>query len=233
MNAPEFPPLLSGRTTAGADPFAAAVAEARSGCDAGQVLHDLSDGNLHAAVVFAPDVTLGRAAVMLPLCAVAFQNALGALGPSELPVHLDWAGGFVVNGAFCGGLRATASTSDLDVVPDWLVIGISVPFVDDGAGGDAPDRTTLYAEGCGGLMPGALLESWARHMLTWLHRWEEDGEAPLHREWSGLAYGLGQERRMGDETGTFLGLDETLGMLFKSGGKTRLIPLVTLLQETP
>ena len=60
----------------------------------------------------------------LPACAVGFQNALGALAPPEVAVHLDWAGGVRVNGAHCGRLRAAADTRDPLAVPGWLVVGL-------------------------------------------------------------------------------------------------------------
>ena len=100
MNAPSFPPLFSGLAVESqVDPFDKACAEAARGCDAGLVVHDLGANLLRAALVFAPDVELVDAMAMLPLCGVGFQNALGALGPPEVAVHLEWAGGLRINGA--------------------------------------------------------------------------------------------------------------------------------------
>jgi BirA family biotin operon repressor/biotin-[acetyl-CoA-carboxylase] ligase len=84
MITPSFPPLFTGRDANGNDPFALACATAEAGCDAGLVIYDLAPNTLRAAIVFAPDVSLARAAVMLPICGVGFQNALGALAPPEV-----------------------------------------------------------------------------------------------------------------------------------------------------
>lgn len=231
--APQFPPLLSGMHAAGQDPFVAACAAARDGCDAGLILYD-TDPDLSAAIVFAPEVPLARSMAMLPLCGVGLQNALGALAPPELPVHLGWDGTVYVNGGRCGRLRAAASSVDPAEVPDWLVVGVFLRFrPEHDVAGETPEDTALFNEGCGDLLPGDLLESWARHTLTWIHRWEDDGMAPLHREWSGLAHGLGGDWTHAGESGTFLGLDEDLGMLFKQGGTTRALPLTDLLEEAP
>ncbi|SNR62022.1 biotin/lipoate--protein ligase family protein [Puniceibacterium sediminis] len=228
--APQFPPLLSGLNAAGHDPFAAACQAAQQGCDAGLILYDLS-GDLRAALICAPEVPLAQAMAMLPLCGVGLQNALGALAPPEVPVHLDWDGVIRVNGGRCGAFRAAASTADPAAIPDWLVIGFTLRFLittdDQGA---TPDETALHGEGCGDLSPQDLLESWARHTLTWIHRWEEEGMSPLHREWSGLVHGLGQPVSQSGMDGTFLGVDEQLGMLLKSDGTTHLIPLTALLE---
>ncbi|MDU8912431.1 biotin/lipoate--protein ligase family protein [Aestuariicoccus sp. MJ-SS9] len=229
--APTFPPLMQGRLAGAQPPFEAALRAAREGCDAGLILYDPGPAALEAAIVLAPEVPLAEAMTMLPLCGVSLQNALGALGPSELAVQLGWFGEIVVNGASAGRLRAAASTADPAAQPDWLVVGLSLDFVPEGDGGDTPDRTALYAEGCGDLTPEQVLESWSRHLLTGIHRWEDEGIAALHRDYSGLVHGLGDPMRHGGESGTFLGLDERLGLLFKTAGGTRLLPLTQLLEE--
>ncbi|MFZ5961964.1 DUF4444 domain-containing protein [Thalassococcus sp. BH17M4-6] len=229
--APQFPPLLQGRHTAGQVPFIAACAAARDGCDAGLILYDAS-ADLAAAMVLAPEVPLAKAAAMLPLAEVGLQNALGALAPPELPVQMDWTGGIRVNAGLCGHFRIAAAPTDPDRVPDWLVVGFDLRFLPGpDAPGSTPDTTALYAEGCGDLAPADLLEAWARHTLAWLHRWEEEGMAPLHREWSGIVIGIGQPITVAGARGTFLGLDEHLGLLLKTQGTTRAIPLHALLED--
>ena len=230
-----FPPLMSGLAVDGAeDPFDAARRQAVLGCDAGVVAHALAPDRLRAAIVFAPEITLAKAMVMLPLCGVSFQNALGALAPPEVAVHLEWSGGLRVNGARCGRLRVAASGGDPAAVPDWLVVGLDLPLwpASDNPG-ETPDDTALYAEGCADVEAPRLLESWARHTLNWLARWEDAGNAPLHAEWRGLAHGIGEPAEQHGCAGSFLGVDEDFGMLLRDAkGDTQLIPLTTLL-ETP
>lgn len=162
---------------------------------------------------------------MLPACSIGFQNALGAVAPPEVGVHLEWDGGIRLNGALCGRLTPRASDSDPAVVPGWLVIGLHLqlwPASDDP--GETPDETALYAEGCADVDPVQLLESWARHTLVWINRWADDGVKPLHGELQGLMHGLGQD--------DFLGLDEAFGQLRRTGETTTLIPLTTLLEPS-
>ena len=109
MSAPQFPPLLSGLAVTGAiHPFDTACAMAIEGCDAGLIVHNITADRLMAALVMAPEVPLEDAMAMLPACGVGFQNALGALAPPEVAVHLDWDGGLRINGASCGRLRVAA-----------------------------------------------------------------------------------------------------------------------------
>ena len=84
-----FPPLFSGTTTQGEDPMRFACAQARAGCEAGLVAYDLRADVMRAALVFAPEVALREAAIMLPVCGIGFQVALGGLAAPGIPVRLD------------------------------------------------------------------------------------------------------------------------------------------------
>jgi len=229
MSEPRFPPLFSGQNAQGADPFSLAVDLAKAGCDAGLVIYDLAPDRLRAGMVFAPEVTLSEAAVMLPLCGVGLQNAIGALGPPEVGVHLGWDGTVYVNGGRCGALRMAASGTP-EVEPDWLIVELTLslwPESDDM--GLTPDQTALYAEGCAEIDAVALLEAWVRHTLVGINTWLDSGTAQLHREWQGLAHGLEGEVTFAGQTGTFIGLDDRLGLLLKTGDKTMLVPLTETL----
>ncbi|MCR9255222.1 MAG: DUF4444 domain-containing protein [Alphaproteobacteria bacterium] len=229
---PSFPPLMSGHPVEGAaDPFDKARALAALGCDAGTVAYNIGQNSLKAAIVFGPEVPLANAMAMLPLCGVGFQNALGALGPPEVAVHLAWDGRILVNGAFCGRLRVAASTVDPAEVPDWLVVGLELPlWPDSDRPGETPDQTAIYAEGCAEVDPTGLLESWARHTLVGINRWADEGGKPLHNEWRPLAWQMGEDVVQAGHKGTFLGVDENFGMLLRDAEETRLIPLTALLE---
>ena len=231
--APAFPPLLHGEAVP-RDAFRAACLRAAEGCDAGLVTHAITHDRLAAALVLAPEVPLADAVAMLPLCGVGFQSALGALAPPEVAVHLEWDGTVRVNGARCGGLRMASDTADTDAMPGWLVVGLDLALwpEDDAAPGLAPDRTSLFAEGCGEVDPVHLLEAWARHSLLWIDRWETDGPRALHAEWAGLAYGMGETAERDARRGTFTGVDQRFGMLLRDdGGQTHVLPLTTLVER--
>jgi biotin-(acetyl-CoA carboxylase) ligase len=228
---PVFPPLLTGRAVPG-DPRRDAIAAARDGAEPGLLLYRAPSEDLEAAVVLAPDVPLRDAAQMLPLAGVALQNALGALGPPELPVELEWNGHVRVNGARTGRLRAAVSDRDPDAVPDWMVVGLTLRFVPEaGDGGETPDETALYAEGCGDLAPLDLLESWARHLLVWIHLWEEDGPRALHRDYGALLHGRGATVSALGQSGDHMGLDERLGLLLRGPDGPALLPLTDLMEQ--
>ena len=226
---PALPPLLTGARAP--RPFEAAQERAREGAEAGLLLWDSGDA-LEAALVLVPEVPLADAMAMLPVAGIALQNALGALGPPELPVHLEWEGGVRVNGARCGEARLAVSGREPDAVPDWLVLGLAVPFRwGRDAPGETPSETVLLEEGCGELGPVALLEAWARHLMLWISRWTDEGPAPVHSEWTALSWEKGRTIELRGRVGTFLGLDERLGALVR-GETTALVPLTELLDPT-
>lgn len=232
MTAVALPPLLHGEPTVDDLPFALACRRAAEGCDAGLVVYALRPDILRAAIVFAPEVPLRAAAIMMPVCGVGFQNALGALAPPEVAVHLDWNGNIRVNGAVAGRLQMAAAPHAPDQVPDWLVVGLEIAFwPKDEDTGLTPDVTALFAEGCADVEAPALLEAWTRHTLVWINRWLDDGARPLHTEWSGLAHGLNDPAQFGDTAGDFVGVDENFGMILKSEDGTTIIPLTELLTE--
>jgi biotin-(acetyl-CoA carboxylase) ligase len=227
-----FPPMMWGEEAPG-DAFDHAQMKAITGCDAGLISYALGASHMQAALVFAPEVPLNQAMTMLPLCGVGFQNALGALAPPEVAVHLDWQGKLRINGAKCGRFRVMASDTTADEVPDWLIVGFELPLLPQSdRPGDTPDETSLFAEGCADVSPDLLVESWARHTMNWLTRWEEDGPRSLHTEWRGMAHGIGEETRFGPHKGTFMGVDEHFGMLLREGETTQLCPLHLLLETT-
>lgn len=223
MSGLEFPPLLTGLAVA-SDPFLAAC-EAAADADPGTVFYAPDEAVMRAAIVLAPETPLAEAISVSFAVSLGLNDALGALAPPEVAVHLEWPDRFRVNGALCGGLRAAASVSDPAVEPDWLVIGIEVPVLslDQQDPGATPDETCLHDEGCGEIAAAALIEAWARHMMNWLHIYLTDGFEPLHREWLVKAHGR--------EEGAFLGLDEFGGQILKDGDGTRILPLTQMLER--
>lgn len=189
MQYPQLPPLLSLKPLApGEDPFASATGalKAETG-EAGDFYWSQRLDRIEVAVVLEPDTAVAESLMMLPLAMVAFGDALGAIGPPVLAVHFRWPDAVDVNGGFVGGFRlAMAEVARDEDIPEWLVIGFSIAVQMDLAD-DAPGRkvneTTLYDEGCGDITVDQLTESFARHFLTWMHRWEEEGFEPIRLAW--------------------------------------------------
>ncbi|NNE82255.1 MAG: DUF4444 domain-containing protein [Silicimonas sp.] len=227
----DFPPLLTGVAVAG-DPFAAALASVASDVNPGHVFYGLDDTSFDTAIILAPEEPLAMAVRASFAITLGLNDALGALAPPEVAVHLVWPDGIKVNGALCGQLRVVSDTSDPLAEPDWMVIGLKVPVLgQDTDPGGTPDQTSLHDEGCGDVTAPALIEAWGRHMMNWLHIYLTDGFHPLHREWSAKGDGFGGQITY-PAAGTFVGLDENGGLILKDDADTRILPLTDMV-STP
>ncbi|GAB4226144.1 MAG: hypothetical protein Kow0032_03220 [Methyloligellaceae bacterium] len=235
---PTFPPLLHGEGIAGAGSiFAEAcrrAAEGRAG--AGDVFWGRDTALLEVAIVLEPDVGMETAVQMLPVAMVAIGDSLGALTPPQVGVTFIWPDTVCINGAPAGQFRAAISpAADAGGIPDWMVIALELRHrrgPGDPEPGETPDITWLAEEGGGELTRSQIIESFARHFLTWLHNWNEDGFKPVHASWLYRAEHRDQKVTLehGGETvsGDFLGLDDSGNLLLKdSAGETRALHLTS------
>ncbi|RAI00207.1 hypothetical protein DLJ53_21105 [Acuticoccus sediminis] len=228
-DAPLFPPLLSGEAV-GTDPFAAAVERAAAGVRPGTILYRETEGALSAAIVLAPELPLADAVGVVFALQLALVDSLGALGPPELAVHLVWPDRARLNGAVGPVWRAAASHDDPDAEPDWLVVAVDIPLYTPGdRPGDTPERTTLAEEGFEPIGGRAILESLSRHMLVWINRFVDDGFAAIGPTWTAACDDVGGEIAA-PVAGRMLGIDERGGLLVSCDGRTRTLPLTTMLQ---
>lgn len=230
---PSFPPMFRGEALrADMDPFAKAISSAMRGIDPGLIVWSEDTTSARAALVLAPEEPLERAMAMLFAAALGLSDAMGALAPPEVAVHFVWPDRVKINGALCGHLQATASTTKPDEEPNWLVVGFEIPLlpVRDNEPGATPDQTTLAEEGCGEITAAELIGSWSRHTLVWINRYVDDGMAPLHGAWRDKCDTLGEVIEA-PTSGVFMGLDELGGMLLKNGSGTHCYPLTQILES--
>lgn len=209
MNAPVFPPLITGHQVA-ADQLPMDIA--RSGAATGQfgagdlIWSDARDA-MRLALVLEPDVPRVRCAEMLYLAMVAFGDAAGAVIPAEIPVTYSWPNLLRLNGGRVGRVDLVLAPGAPDTPPDWMIVAVSVTL---GSAlydpGQQPDVTTFYDEGCGMITAVDLIDSAARHLVASIHDWQHDGFRPIHDHWwarcdprAPLSPGL---------TGRLIGLDE-------------------------
>jgi biotin-(acetyl-CoA carboxylase) ligase len=203
---------------AGDDTVARACASAAAGAEPGTLVWAPRRDRLDCAVVLSPDRSLIWTRPVLLVGMLGLAGALGGLGPPRTRVTFGWPDRVEVNGAVAGGARfAAPSAGDAAGVPAWAVVGVALDVLgdpDDDAPGRHPDRTTLLVEGFGELDPGLLLESFARHFLSWMGRWQEDGFVSVRDAW--LWY-------YAAEAGQAVSLDEagTLTLVAPDGTETR------------
>ncbi|MDI9246414.1 biotin/lipoate--protein ligase family protein [Marinobacter sp. CHS3-4] len=227
IETPSFPPLLSGEVVPNnMDPFEKAVSRAIAGVDSGTVFYSEAGDTLRAALVLAPETPLEEAIQAVYVAQIGLAESLGALAPPEVAVHFLWPDRIKVNGAVCGRVRFAADVSDANEEPNWLVVGIEVPFIPQGDDpGANPNETCLLEEGCSDISPMALLESWSKHTLLWLTYFLDEGFERLHKEWRPRCDTLGEPVKQ-PKPGVFVGLDEKGRMLLRDGPMTETISLI-------
>lgn len=228
---PTFPPLLEGHAIPGTqEAFAEACVRAGTGeLGAGSVVWSKNVSQIDMAIVLEPDVPLETAVQMMPLAMVAIGDCLGALTPPQVGVTFTWPGDIRVNGGLAGHIRAAASGKrDASSVPDWMVLGLWLRHMHEDREpepGEVPDRTWLSEEGCAELTRTDFIESYARHFLTWLNDWNDEGFRSIHGSWMFRA-----EERDGEISveaggrtisGVMQGLDDNGNLLVSVDGKTQ------------
>ncbi len=229
---PRFPPIYrSYAITADLDPFERAVEMAEKGTEAGTLLWSARQDVYECAVVLAPEFGLEESLPVILVAALGLGDALGALVPPVVAVTFGWPDRVEINGGAVGRLRVIlAETPNPTAVPDWLVIGFDL--ANSGRwrdkAGDGRHATTLQEEGCQiDLLD--LLESFSRHFLAWINRWQSDGVQPVQQAWMSRTLEVGKpvaievDGRM--RRGTFKGLTERCGLELVDQGRHQVIPL--------
>jgi BirA family biotin operon repressor/biotin-[acetyl-CoA-carboxylase] ligase len=243
---PQFPPIYRAVSIARGSAFAHAVNMAsEGGAEAGTLVWTRRRDRLDCAVVLEPDQALGASLPVAYVALLGMADALGALGPPNIPVTFGWPDRIEVNGAAVGGVRLVAAESRgaADAVPDWaipdwLVLGVSIQvhgYPDDDSPGLRADRTALHEEGFGEVEALPLLESFSRHFLAWMNTWQDDGFDRVRDAWLARASDFDGEitLRVGgeDRTGIFTGIDGAGALLLGAQDGVSRVALGEALRE--
>jgi hypothetical protein len=165
------------------------------------------------AVVLEPEEALktARRAIYAGLAALA--DALAVHAPPERPINFDWPDAVRVDGGLVGGGRlAWPPGADENEPPAWLVFGAMIRIVALGAEepGLRPLSAALEEEGFDDLGSGALVESFARHLMVAIDAWQESGFGEVAKSY--LA-------RLAPESGVRRDIDDNGDLLVRRLGK--------------
>ncbi|MCP4185370.1 MAG: hypothetical protein GY761_19015 [Hyphomicrobiales bacterium] len=182
----DLPPLLN--AISAQKPFDAAVSQVRHRmAGAGDLFWSHNQNNVDIAIVLEPEVSSIRALEMVPLAMVALSDCLAVLLPPQVAVQFRDSRSIVVNGGIVGELTtAMAKTNSENDIPDWLVLSLTTGLnraESDDEPGFNPDFTTLDEEGWEMVSQNEFTETFARHFLSWLAAWNDDGFCTIARAW--------------------------------------------------
>lgn len=229
---PSFPPLLTGHPTALTENPAEIAADkvAAGTAAAGDLFWSPAENRLKFALVLEPEVTAERCYEMVYVAMTAFGDAAGALMPPEVAVTYNWPSSLLVNEGEVGFVDIQISANENDAgIPDWLVLSMDIElrpeeFLTDP--GKSYHRTSFWEEGCGHISRTELLDSIARHFLTWLHNWEEEGFRAIYNQWTQRLNARKDITLVYDGeklTGDFIDLEETGNAFFRIDDKTTVL----------
>ncbi|WP_333821834.1 biotin/lipoate--protein ligase family protein [Pinisolibacter sp.] len=240
-SAPILPPVLTGHPAPpDVDPLRVALEGAASGrLGAGDLVWSRSTDVAAAAIVLEPDVPWRDVLEIVPVMLLAVGDALGSIGPPDLPLMVRWPETLTANGGAVGRVTidATAPTG-LDDIPDHAVVGFSVTLELPEHLRDAPGHevgvTALHEEGCGDVVSDALIGATARHFLSWLDEWRHGGFARLKPALAGRLLDVGGPQARVDLGGAMcegriLGFDDRGGARIETAGGIREISLARAL----
>ena len=153
--------------------------------------------------------------------AVALADALAVHAPPEKPITFDWPDAVRVDGGLVGGVRLEwPMGADEDAPPPWLVFGAMIRTVAMGEQepGLRPLSSALEDEGFSELGSGKLVESFARHLMTAIDAWQEDGFGEVAKDYLPGSPPAGREGK-----GIRREIDENGDLLEKRMGKTDIV----------
>jgi biotin-(acetyl-CoA carboxylase) ligase len=165
------------------------------------------------ALVLEPDEPLRTARRAHYAGMAALADALAALAPPEKPIEIVWPDAIWVDGGLVGGGRlGTPPVADENAPPPWLVFGASIRTVAMGVAepGLLPLSAALEDEGFDiGL--GKLVEKFARHFMTAIDAWQQDGFDHVARSYL---------MRLKPERGVTFAIDQNGDLLCRRDGRT-------------
>lgn len=135
---------------------------------------------LEFAVVLEPEEPLLGARRAFYAGMTALADAVSAYAPPEKPIRFEWPDAIRLDGALIGGGRlGWPPECPDDAVPDWLVFAgmVTASLSRLGDPGLFPDATSLEEEDVEN--GGAVIESFARHLMLVFRGWADDGFAAV------------------------------------------------------
>jgi biotin-(acetyl-CoA carboxylase) ligase len=160
------------------------------------------------AVVLEPDEALASARRAFFAGMNALGDAISSHCPPEREVSFDWPDAVRFDGGLLGGARlGWPEDCAEDEIPSWLVFGVMLRAADMAHVEEvqAASGVAMLSEGFEMIDTDAIVESFARHLMTAFDQWRERGFEAIARDYlSRLALGKAGQTRGIDVNGDLL-----------------------------
>ncbi len=205
---------------------------ARDGADDGTLLWVPAAEALDCALILHPEDAVERELLVMYVAMLGMTEALGIVMPPMTEVTYTWPNQIDANFARVGAIEIDLPPEFVaGSVPDWLILYVKVAI------GPLPPETWVEKAGVTSLRdevladhtPSDLLETFARHFLSWSYRWHDDGFDPVRAMWLIHAPSLGKEIDIDvagvQLRGVFSTIDDDGALVLESDGTTRRVEL--------
>lgn len=181
-------------------------------------------GNLYLSLILRPECPAAEAAQLAFVACLGVGGMLGAFAVPLTPMTYKWPNDVLLGGRKVAGVLLEAESKGDGL--DFLIAGVGVNLASAPKDARYP-ATDLRSEAENPVSPEQALEGFARHFLTWVSRWTNDGFAPVREAWRARAAHLGKEIevRLPNETltGVFADLGANGELLLDTAGGRRIV----------
>jgi BirA family transcriptional regulator, biotin operon repressor / biotin---[acetyl-CoA-carboxylase] ligase len=182
-------------------------------------------GNLYLSLVLRPDCPPVAASQLGFVAALGAGGGLAEVLPPMIDLRYKWPNDILLNRRKVAGILLETESAAADRL-DWLVLGIGINVAERPPDAAFP-ATSLREEGDLESTVEGVLEAFARHFLSWVNRWLDDGFAPVRAAWRKSAIGIGEEIRVrlpnAELEGVFEDIDQDGALLLRESGTVRRI----------
>lgn len=182
-------------------------------------------GNLYFSLVLRPDCPPVAASQLSFVAALGAGFGLAEVLPPMIDLRYKWPNDILLNRRKVAGILLETESAAADRL-DWLVLGVGINVAQRPAETAYP-ATSLREEGDLDSSVEAVLDAFARHFLSWVNRWLDDGFAPVRAAWRKSAIGLGETIRVrlpnAELDGVFEDIDADGALLLRAAGTVRRI----------
>jgi BirA family transcriptional regulator, biotin operon repressor / biotin---[acetyl-CoA-carboxylase] ligase len=184
-------------------------------------------GNLYLSLILRPGCSVGRAAQLGFVAALALGGAFRAILPRIERLAYKWPNDVLVNARKIAGILLESETVAPEKV-SFVVVGVGVNLTASPQGTEFP-ASSIMEEGLGEVLPEVMLEEFAASFQSWNMRWRAEGFAPVRASWlAATAIARGAPIRVRLESralrGRFLDIDHEGNLLIDCSGECRRIP---------
>ncbi len=129
---------------------------------------------LHCALVLRPELPTARLGEFVTLGVVALGMALAGSVAPMTELRYRWPNAVILGDGRVAGVWLSAGR-------DWLVLATSVNVAETADAENFRHTCVRFDGGNPEATVATLLQAYARHLVTWLARWDEEGFAPVLR----------------------------------------------------